>query len=506
MATSRKSKSSPTINVAGKPFARYGRVSKIGGRSGDGYISIPVQDDVTIDVANDRGVTYLPDLFIDEDYSGTNLDRPEFERILAMIRAGECGGVVVKTLDRFSRDTIDGLTLLREIESYGGRILCGDGDVSAKTPDDFFMATVRFGMGQAEAGRKGVDMTKSVSRAIGDGVHLQIPFGFKRDEPHTPLAINEDEAPVVRLAFTMRADGASWAAIIRAMDASGIMPRPYRKHGVERQATWSTTTVAKMIRSEVYCGVAWNGDLRKDDAHDAIVSRYVYAKANRARGKAATEKSFYTLSGLVRCAGCGYAMPRSTAGDPRPDGTKNAYYKCQRGTCVARANVPADEIEKLACAVFKREAASIYAEAVPADDDVIADATARVLRAKEKLGKVADLIIEAKLDGASASEIEILDGKRETTRVELHDAEIALDKAKAAARGLDIPAGLDADTFDGMEIAAKRHLLGSMFATIVVRKAAAWREGVEKRVLFIDRNEAPTNSLDLIAHVAGLDW
>jgi len=199
-------------------------------------------------------------------------------------------------------------------------------------------------------------------------------------------------------------------------------------------------------------------------------------------------------------------MPRSIAGSPRPDGTKNAYYKCQRTSCTDRANVPADAAETIACDVFKREAKTIYAEAVPADDEILADASSRVLRASEKLAGIADLIIEAKLDGASKTEIEILHGKRETARVELHDAEVAFDKAKTAARGIDLPAGLDLDGFDGMNVDEKRHLLGSMFATVVVRRASSRSESVEERLFFIDRNEAPTNALDLISHVAGLDW
>ncbi|MCW3027621.1 MAG: recombinase family protein, partial [Solirubrobacterales bacterium] len=80
----------------------YVRVSKVAGRSGESFISPTVQRERIEAWAGLHGAEltwHEPEL----DVSGGRMDRPVFDRIMARVRAGETGGVVVAKLDRFAR-------------------------------------------------------------------------------------------------------------------------------------------------------------------------------------------------------------------------------------------------------------------------------------------------------------------------------------------------------------------------------------------------------------------
>lgn len=68
--------------------------------------------------------------FIDDGFSGLTLDRPELQRVLAGIRAGEIRAVVAKDLPRYGRNYLEVHELARDLwEQYGVKLLTVmDGD------------------------------------------------------------------------------------------------------------------------------------------------------------------------------------------------------------------------------------------------------------------------------------------------------------------------------------------------------------------------------------------
>ena len=95
------------------------------------YIGIEAQKQLLLQYAKDRGLGMDEVAFYTDDgFSGTTLDRPAFQRMLAGIRAGEVGEVVAKDATRYGRNCLEVCELARHLrKQYGVKLLTVmDGD------------------------------------------------------------------------------------------------------------------------------------------------------------------------------------------------------------------------------------------------------------------------------------------------------------------------------------------------------------------------------------------
>ena len=109
-----RAKSLPSLADVVLPIDGYIRVSRVGDRGGESYISPEIQRLALESWARERDVELVmhePE----ENVSGGTMDRPVFNRLMGRIRRGESGGLVVYKLDRFARTLVGGLTTLNEL-------------------------------------------------------------------------------------------------------------------------------------------------------------------------------------------------------------------------------------------------------------------------------------------------------------------------------------------------------------------------------------------------------
>lgn len=112
--------------TANKITALYCRTA----RSSDA--AIENQKQLLLQYAQDQGLgTDEVAFFIDDGFSGLTLDRPELQRVLTGIRAGEIGSVVAKDLPRYGRDWLAVYELARDLrKQFGVKLLTvQDGDI-----------------------------------------------------------------------------------------------------------------------------------------------------------------------------------------------------------------------------------------------------------------------------------------------------------------------------------------------------------------------------------------
>src|SRR5205809_7909267 len=92
-----------------RPLDVYVRVSRVGGREGESYITEVVQEERCRALATARGLA-VGQVFADRDQSGGKMARPAFAEALARIEAGGMGGVSVDRAGRVARTALGGLT------------------------------------------------------------------------------------------------------------------------------------------------------------------------------------------------------------------------------------------------------------------------------------------------------------------------------------------------------------------------------------------------------------
>ena len=317
----------------------YVRVSKVGGRGGEGFISPDVQERAIRDWSERTGNAVVIERH-ELDVSGGTMDRPVFNEIMEKIRAGKSDGIVVYKLDRFSRSLIGAVKALADLGAHDAVI------ASATEPGlDYTTPAGRAFMQQmfvfSEFVRSGLkeSWATAAEHAIGRGVHISptVPLGYDRDDGGR--LIPNDQAPIAAEIFRRRGEGEGWGKIAAWLNSTGV-EKP-------RGTAWIGSNIQDLCAKRVYRGEAsryveqdvdGRGPIVNPDAHPALVTEPEWRAAQmdvrlppRSGGG---EKSLPLLSGLIRCAACRYSMSAGNA-----HGT--AAYRCRRDHASGRCPEPA---------------------------------------------------------------------------------------------------------------------------------------------------------------------
>ncbi len=294
-------------------------------------------------------------VYSDKGWSGKNLDRPEFQRLLADIKRGEIDKIVVYRLDRISRSLNDFSNLMEVFKKYGVEF--------ASTVETFDTSTAigRAMLGIimvfAELERENIlQRVRDNYYARGEkGLYLGgVPvYGFdkipaKLDGIKTSVLIpNADMSTVEYIFSAYRESGCSLGDIVRTLNAQGV-PSP-------AGALWDSSKVSRLLRSPVYVcadmevyryfkakgakisgsagdftgqhgcflyGKRESNERKYTDVHDHVLSiglhdgvisselwlevqRKLDGNTQLRKGKSGTHS---WLTGLIKCGKCGYAM------------------------------------------------------------------------------------------------------------------------------------------------------------------------------------------------------
>ena len=161
----------------------YIRVSQVGEREGESFISPKVQLEQIRGWIKGRADVQLGEVFEELNESGGRRDRPDLLRALDRVENGESEGVIVAKIDRFGRRVIDGLRAIKRIEQAGGTFVSVQDGIDLSTPTGEFVMQVLFSIGEWELKRVRVSWDEAARRAVERGVYVaQAPFGYLRGE------------------------------------------------------------------------------------------------------------------------------------------------------------------------------------------------------------------------------------------------------------------------------------------------------------------------------------
>jgi DNA invertase Pin-like site-specific DNA recombinase len=282
----------------------YVRVSRVAGR-GDDLVSPEIQRRKIEEWAALHD-TEIVRWFDEIDQPGSKLERPLFQEALKLCEEGTADGIAVYRLDRFARSVVHGLQCIKRLQEADARFVSVSEGFDAGTDVGRLVLTILFAFAELELAKITTSWNDAVTQAITAGKYIsaKVPVGYVKGADGR-LVLDPATAPVIRLAFLMRAQGKSFRELAEFLDAEGVQTAWGSPH-------WSATTARKLLTNPAYVGVARHGKTVNEAAHEPIVSEKEWLAVQPGKRiilpNEARRSALCVLRGILVCGGCGKRM------------------------------------------------------------------------------------------------------------------------------------------------------------------------------------------------------
>ena len=289
----------------------------------------------------------LTEHYADDGYTGTNFNRPAFQRMISDIEAGKIDCVIVKDLSRFGRDYIDmGHYLERYFPSRQVRFIAINDNVdSIKGPYDMMLPLKNVFNAQYAKDISGkVRSAFEVKQNRGQFVGAFASYGYLKDPEQKGHLIPDPVASqVVHRIFDMAANGIGQIRIAKILNEEGIpCPSEYKRlmgdkyrnsKKLDSTKYWTYSTVHKMLANEMFLGSmvqrrsvrpAMHGKAVAaprenwaivENTHEAIISQELWdtvqAQLSKHTRALDLDNNVGLFAGLIKCGDCGRSMVKT---------------------------------------------------------------------------------------------------------------------------------------------------------------------------------------------------
>ena len=353
--------------------ALYMRLSRDDESYGDS-VSIETQRTILRKYATENGL-HVVDEYVDDGWSGTNFERPNFKRMMADVDAGKVNCIVTKDLSRFGREHVMMDYYLEFVfpEKQIRYIAVTENEDTERGLSDFVPFKNLFNEWFAKDTSRKVKAALHSKFANGERIFAYAPLGYKRDpEKKNALVIDEETRWIVERIFDMAFHGAGAAHITHKLIKERV-PTPgwlnYTRYGTfaniyasateEKRYAWTIAQVKTMLKDETYIGntihnrqtnISYKSKkrirkpeedwVRVENTHEAIVDRDVFYQVQQqiaSRRRKMKDGTRQIFAGLVKCADCGWSMAYSLKTQSK---TPYGIYRCSKygqgtGQCTA---------------------------------------------------------------------------------------------------------------------------------------------------------------------------
>ena len=357
------------------PTAIYARLSVENSGKSENVDVIANQIEICKSYIADRPYLSLVDTYIDNGHTGMVFDRPEFNRLMTDIKSGRIKCLVVRDLSRFGRDYIETGTYLERIFPQIGLRFIAIKENYDNFDTDGSNESLMIPLQNMINALYSKDISRKVSTALkaqmeqGTFQKRNLPYGYRWNEEHTNMVIDEETASYVRLIFQRKIEGWSMPMILDELDRLGAPNTELRKrqngtrtgdgcsckgwhkstvYGILTNPHYVGDTVLGRSMVAIYKGIKSHNVKDKDEwivfpnTHEAIISREDFQKVQDIMNAASearqtkmqkSEEIRATLinlfDGKIFCADCGKRMYfHRKKVDKRKDGGWYAFYEC----------------------------------------------------------------------------------------------------------------------------------------------------------------------------------
>ncbi len=380
--------------------------------------SITSQKQMLMQYAQYHGIE-VAETYVDDGWSGTNFERPDFKRMIEDIESGKINTVITKDLSRLGRDYLQ-TGYYTEVYFPGKKvryIAISDGIDTSMGYNEMAPFKNLFNELYAKDTSKKVKSAKRARVMSGMYVATSAPYGYQKDkEDRHRLVIDERYAPTVRMIFDLAKEGKGISAIrshinmLHILRPSAVNPNGYERHfdGEDdaRRYEWSNNSIRGILRNPVYAGHLVMGkrvspsfkshksrcvlpenytvvkDVHEpivDPADFELVQRLITSRRNTQTKKKPFENIF---AGLVKCEDCGYAMTLSKAHrSPKEELIDEYGYMCNNYKTFGKSADTSHWIE--ARALYESVLADIQKHA----DEALRDNSSMVDKLLKKAGR-----------------------------------------------------------------------------------------------------------------------
>lgn len=327
---------------ASKITALYCRLSRDDELDGDSN-SIRNQKDILQKYADDHDFLNT-EFFVDDGYSGTNFDRPDWNRLLSLAQEDKIGTVVVKDMSRLGRDYLRVGYYTEELfPELGIRFIAINNgiDSDSKQESDFTPFLNIINEWYAKDTSKKIRAVFKAKGQAGKPLSVNPPYGYlKSPENKYEWIVDKKAAEVVREAFRLCMEGYGPSQIAAEFKNRKVLnPTAHAKSlGIGKpdrrlytdDYSWTTSTITRMLSRMEYLGCVVNFKTHRksfkqkkqiwndpsewevfDNVHEAIIDKETFdivQQIRDGRRRRTPLGEMPILSGMLYCADCGQKM------------------------------------------------------------------------------------------------------------------------------------------------------------------------------------------------------
>lgn len=281
--------------------------------------------------------------YIDRAMTGTNDNRPDFQRMIKDSNRKEWNYVICYKFDRFSRNKYETAIHKKTLKDNGVKVISAT-EFVPDTPEGIIFESMLEGYAEyysAELSQK-IRRGNNESRRKGNLTGGKIPYGYKN--VNKKAVIVPEEADIVRYIFERYSIGVYVKDIIAELNGKGLL---------HKGKPFVPNTVYSMLGNERYSGIYRHNGEVFDNIYPQIVPKETFdkvrAKVNANKFGKRSEHITYLLKDKIKCGYCG----KSIIGDngTAHNGERKYYYTCQghkkKTTNCHKQSIRKDILEKI---------------------------------------------------------------------------------------------------------------------------------------------------------------
>lgn len=291
----------------------------------------------------------MTSLYCDNGCTGTDFQRPAFDRLMEIVKQGEVNCIVVKDLSRFGRNYKETGNYLERIFPFLGVRFIAINDnfdtLTAERNSDGYIAVLLNIVNEMYSKDLSAKLSATFHTKQKNGQYIGAlpPYGYRKCADNiNKLEPDSESAPIVQRIFEMKKSGVPSLEIARTFNAEGIAS-PGRLHCIRtgcksskmQNSLWEYQRIYNILRDPVYLGhVAQGRSLQSfhdgiakktqnrsewivvENVHEPLVDKETFQMVQTQKLERKTHpnpRPENMMKGLIYCADCGYAMVRNKA-------------------------------------------------------------------------------------------------------------------------------------------------------------------------------------------------